>query len=517
MKSIHLKITLTVVALLVLVISCNKDIDSKEQLFPLTPASLDATAGSWKMIVMTSPTQVALPLPVAITSPAYLAELVTIKDLQSKLSASQKKSIEYWSGGGILRWNQILRELVARYNLPPPPNADGSYNTPDAENPFGDTEFPFSNPPYSARAYSYVSAAQYDAMKATWYFKYQPPYNRAAPYTVDTGVQALVPKTDLPAYPSEDAVMSGVTAEVLKALFPGALEEITLKAAEQRNAALWSGKASQSDISAGLAFGKSIAALFTARAGGDGMKGAIGTKPQWDALADTAIKHGQIPWLSQEIPARPPQLPFFGKVKTWNMTAADVVSTRPPAPPSTDSKEMADEVAEVKHYATNVTRERLAIVHKWADGVGTYTPQGHWNDIAEEYVRDANYSEVRAARFFAMLNMAMHDAGVVCWDTKYYYFNPRPTQMDRSIKTATGLPNFPAYISGHSTFSGAAATVLSYFFPDHAAEFNAMALEASNSRLYGAIHYRSDIEMGIVTGNKVGGFTVTAAQNDGGN
>ncbi len=148
------------------------------------------------------------------------------------------------------------------------------------------------------------------------------------------------------------------------------------------------------------------------------------------------------------------------------MSVADIVKERPVAPPSTGSAEMKKDVEEVKWYSENITRERIAVVHKWADGAGTYTPPGHWNDIAAEYVSDARFSEVRAARAFALLNMAMHDAAVGCWETKYFYFNPRPSQMDPRIKTSTGVPNFPAFTSGHSTFSGAAASVLTYLFPD---------------------------------------------------
>jgi len=515
MKSIKFYTAILTLSVASGVISCNKDLNSNEQLKPLTPANLDPDAGTWKLIVMTSPSQIAVPAPVAVTSSAYLSELATIKTAQRELTSAQRQSIAYWSGGGILRWNQILRELVARYNLPPAPNADGTYPTPDSENPFSDPQFPFSNPPYSARAYSYVTAGQYDAMKATWYYKYL--YNRPAPYTVNDSIQALVPKTDLPAYPSEDAVMSGVTAEILKVLFPAAVQEITQKAGEQRNAALWSGKASVSDISAGLAFGKSIAALFTSRASTDGMKNAIGTSAQWAALADTAIAHGQIPWKSLDAPPRPPQLPFFSKVKTWIMTSQDIVTVRAPAPPSTSSDEMKQNVAEVKSYSKNLSRENEAIVLKWADGVGTYTPQGHWNSIAEGYIRDANFSEVRAARAFALLNMAMHDAAVSCWDTKYFYFNPRPSQIDPTIKTGTGVPNFPSYVSGHSSFSGAAATVLTYLFPSNQVDFETLANEAAMSRLYGAIHYRIDCDAGLVLGKAVGAYAVTYAQGDGGN
>ena len=172
-------------------------------------------------------------------------------------------------------------------------------------------------------------------------------------------------------------------------------------------------------------------------------------------------------------------------------------------------------MAEVKQTVDNLTREQLAIAHKWNDGAGTYAPPGHWNDIATEYLRDARFSEVRAARALALVNMAMHDAAVACWDAKFQYFNPRPSQLDPSIKTSIGLPNFPAYTSGHSTFSAAAAVVLSYLFPSGASSFDAMKDEAGISRLYGAIHYRADIDVGKAHGRRVGGYTVAFARQDG--
>lgn len=519
------------ITLLILTNSCQEI--NQENLKPLNISNVDANAGTWSLIPggpMNNVTQIALPVPAAITADAYLTELVAIHDAQSKLTDSQKESIEFWSGGGVLRWNQIMRGLVAHYSLAPAPRNDDSYIFPDAENPFADPAFPFSSPPYSARAYSYVAAAQMEAMKATWYYKYQPSHTRPAPSKNDPTIKLLVPGNELNdhAYPSEDAVLSGVTAELLKALFPAAVEEITLKAAEQRNAALWSGKASSSDISAGLAFGKSIAGLFTARAANDNMRFAIGTKAQWNVLIDSAKVHltnadpvrdlsKEIFWKSVDVPARPPMLPFFGNVKGWMMTPNDFKAVRPGPPPSTSSDQMKAELAEVKSVVDKVDRDRLRIVHFWADGGGTYTPPGHWNDIAAEYISKGNFSEVRAARAFALLNMAMHDAAVGCWGVKYYYFNPRPSQLDPSIKTLTGLPNFPSYTSGHSTFSAAASTVLSYLFPSDGAVFGAYTEEASISRLYGGIHFRADIEIGKDHGAAIGGYTVAFAVTDGAN
>jgi membrane-associated phospholipid phosphatase len=122
---------------------------------------------------------------------------------------------------------------------------------------------------------------------------------------------------------------------------------------------------------------------------------------------------------------------------------------------------------------------------------------------------------VRWARNFALLNMAEMDAAISCWDIKYHYFNPRPTQMNASIKTLTGIPNFPSYVSGHSMFSGAAATILGHIVPERASAYMSMAQEAANSRLIGGIHYRGDCTVGLAVGQNVGIFAIQRATTDG--
>lgn len=507
-------VAFTMLAVALPVASCDKSIvEPSASLPPVEAASVDASAGSWKMLVLTGPDQVVVPDPAPVTSPAYLAELQSVKAAQASMTEAKSAAVRYWTGAGVLRWNEIQRELVARYNLPPAPRADGSYPLPDAENPFSDPVFPFANPPYAARAYSYVSVAQYEALKAAWYWKYK--FNRLSPARNDPAVTTVVAPSALPSYPSEDAVLSGVTAEMLKLLFPASVEEITRRAAEQREAAILSGRATASDVAAGLALGKSIATLVINRARADGMATAAGNPGMWKSLSDAATAKGEISWLSQEAPVRPPMLMNFGTVKAWTMTPAQVTALEPGPPPSTSSQQMKDELATVKSAVENLSREQLAIALKWNDGAGTATPPGHWNAIASDYVRDARMSEVRAARVYAMLNMAMHDVAVGCWDTKMKFFNPRPAQLDPSIRTMIGLPNFPAYPSGHSTFSGAAATTLAYFFPQAGATFNAMADEAGVSRLYGGIHYPSDIEQGKAHGNRIGAWVVNVAKGEG--
>jgi len=208
-------------------------------------------------------------------------------------------------------------------------------------------------------------------------------------------------------------------------------------------------------------------------------------------------------------------LPLFGKVKAFLFDSLTAISLRPGPPPLVKSPEMADETKEILDFVNNPTRERIKIVHFWADGVGTYAPPGHWDAIAAEDFIPKNFSEVRWARNMALLNMSLMDAGIVCWDAKYFYFNPRPTQLDPNIKTLTGIPNFPAYISGHSTFSAAAATILGHIIPERKTAYEEMAREASLSRMYGGIHYRSDCERGLVVGKNVGDYAVQRAITDG--
>ncbi len=507
--------TLSLAVLSIAAVGCGKSVPSTEALSPLTPASVDANAGAWKMIVLTGPTQIPVPAPVIKTDPGYLSELAQIKTAQASLTDTQKSAITFWSAGGVLRWNEYMRELAARQDLPPSPNPDGSYGVPSAANPFANPQYPFSNPPYAARAFSYVSVAQFEALKATWFYKYQ--YNRASPFKNDSSIQNLMPDSGIPSYPSEDAVESAVNAALLKLLFPTNAAEIDQKAAEQQQVALISGRASASDIAAGIALGNAVAAVFQARAGSDGMKAAGGNAAIWQQLADNAKARGEVPWLSQDGPPRPPMLPVFGSVKGWMLTPADFLAERPGPPPSTSSAQMATELTEVRTVVNNVTRDQLATVYKWADGASTSTPPGHWNMIAVPYIVSANMSEVRAARVFALLDMALHDSAIACWDAKYAYFSPRPSQLDPNIKVWTGLPNFPAYVSGHSDFSAAAADVLSYLFPSGAGYFNAQMQEAALSRLYAGIHYRSDIVVGMTHGQRIGEYTVRFAKTDGAN
>lgn len=495
--------------------NCSKKINEANMEYPaINPSRVDGNAGTWRPLLLTAPNEFACPAPVATTSPDYIIQLNEIKSFQDNISGDEEKLVKYWGAGAVLRWNEIMRELVAKHNLPPYQNPDGTYPIPSANNPLAYPFFPFANPPYAARAYAYLSAAQYDACIAGYHYKTV--YNRAAPFTVDANIKTLLPKSTLPSYPSEDAVVMGASVEILRLMFPGDQDFINQKAEEHKRARLIAGANVRSDLDAGEALGKLVAAKFIGRARTDRAGAAVGNATIWAQIEADCVARGEIPWYSQETPKRPGMLPLYGKVRTWLFDSLTMVtSIRPPAPPLTGSAKFKEETEEIYQMQKNLTREQKAIATFWSDGVGTYTPPGHWNYIAATEFAQLNFSEARWARNMALLNMSIMDAGIACWDAKYFYYNPRPMQMDTRIKTDIGLPNFPAYISGHSTFSGAAATVLGYIIPAKAQQFTDMAKEASISRMYGAIHYRSDCEMGIVTGNKIGAYAITRGHTDG--
>jgi hypothetical protein len=500
--------------LVLLVSSCSKEIVGRTDNTPaLTPAKNDANAGTWKPILLTAPTDIVVAAPIATGTPDYIAQINEIKSFQADLTDSEKQIVKYWSAGAVLRWNEILRELVAKHNLPPYQNDDGTYPFPSANNPLAYPLFPFANPPYAARAYAYVSAAQYDALVSAYYYKAQ--YNRKAPYNVDSSLQVLIPKSDLPSYPSEDAVVAGAAVEMMKLLFPGDQDYIQLKAEEHKRARIIAGANVRSDIEAGEALGKAVAQKFVARARADRAGAAAGNQAAWTKLETDCIARGETPWYSLELPKRPPMLPGFGKVKAFLFDSLTAVSLRPGPPPLVKSQQMAEEAEEVYQLVKNPTRERTKLVHFWADGVATYTPAGHWDAIAAEDFISKNFSEVRWARNMALLNMSLMDASIICWDTKFFYFNPRPSQVNPNIKTLTGLPNFPSYISGHSTFSGAAAAILGHIIPENAGAYNAMATEASLSRMYAGIHFKSDCVTGLTVGKNIGNFAIERAKTDG--
>src|SRR2546421_3687028 len=213
------------------------------------------------------------------------------------------------------------------------------------------------------------------------------------------------------------------------------------------------------------------------------------------------------PWSWEPTPPAyaPPLEEGAGKWRPWFMSSP--VPLRPAPPPRPGSRKFRVEVRDVYRISQTLTAKQREIAQYWADGPGTITPPGHWNQIAIGVVRAANLSGSQAARVFAILNTAQSDAFICAWDAKYFYWSVRPvTVIRRSIDPnwlpLLPTPPFPSYVSGHATTSSAASTVLGPIFPRRARHLRWMAHQAAMSRLYAGIHYRSDNDAGLVLGKR---------------
>ncbi len=493
-------------------VSCEKDLPTYLAFKDYPFSSVDENGGDWHTILIDQVAAINIDAPQEISSASYQAEISTLKANLDQLSSSQKDALAYWGNNAVVRWNEIALELIAKYNLIPGPNEDGSYTLPNPENPNGPPAFPFAHPPYASRALAYLSVAQFDGLVTAWHYKYL--YNRAAPYQQDASITYAFEPNTIPSYPSEGAVLARISKRVLSAMFPLEVEYLQKMEDEHLESILLSGGNVPSDVTAGVAIADSLAQVALERASNDGMKNAQANKAVSDSIKAAAFERFGWQWDNLELPTRPVGLtPLFGKVRMWNVDSVENV--RPIPPPALDSEVFLKDITILKDHADNMTEEKRKIANFWQDGLGTYTPPGHWNRFANGFIVESKMNPLRSARTLAYLNMAIMDAGISCWDAKYYYHYPRPIQIINGFKTIAGTPNFPSYTSGHSVFSAAGAEVLAHFFPEKASLVRGWAEEAAISRVYGGIHWTFDATIGTDQGKKVAQFTIDKAKQDG--
>ncbi len=492
-----------ILAALCLWLSACKEPNIDEGILPFAvPTTVDADGGNWRTVVLKSTADITVPQPAATTSDTYQKELSDLKNGLLATTPEQNTAVNYWAVGGVLRWNQIARQLVAKYNnLPGYDPATGQVISADIANPN-------AGAPYAARIYALLSVAQYDALVVAWRAKYQ--YNRSS--LEGQGVLSRVPVLNVPSYPSEDAAIAEASCQVLAFLFPNETAWLKAKAAEHKQSRIWAGANVNSDLKAGEDLAAGVAAKVIDRAKTDKFNGTNDPANVWTGLLANA-RYDQ-KWQSLGIPARSPVLPLAGLVKTWFDSTA-IFRSSPAAPPATTSSEFQKALSEVRDIASARTRDQWRIANYWDNGANTYSLSGQWNFLAEDLIRQAGQNELRTARSYALLNRAMQDATTASWRIMYTYFVPRPSQIDPAIKTAVTIPNMPGYVSPHATVSTAAGAALAYLFPANANTLNAQAAESGLSGLYGGTHYRFDIDEGAKMGNLIGQLAVTEAKADG--
>jgi len=292
---------------------------------------------------------------------------------------------------------------------------------------------------------------------------------------------------------TDRGAVAGASAAVLTYFDPAEVQLFEDKVQEQANAGPGQ---PHPDFVRGEAMGRVVGAEAIARAITDGFDQPwTGTVPVGPGL-----------WFSNAKPPQPPANAQLPGMRPFFLTAAD--QFRPAPPPTFGSPAYLAALAEVRGISDTRTAEQANTALFWARGAGTSSIGGLWNTIAAGWIKESGLREREATHLFALLDAAMMDAAIGCFDAKLTYWFIRPPQADPVIKLipAIGLPNHPSYPSAHSCFSGAAAEMLSEFFPAKADSLDAMVDQAGLARIYAGIHYRFDVDVGQQLGRQVARF-----------
>jgi membrane-associated phospholipid phosphatase len=442
-------------------------------------ASGDRDAGTWRTWVLPSSSALRVPPPPRTGSRGARADTEQLEALAERrtppLLATARREARRLA---VQPWVEAALERVAHGTVKDPPSA--------------------------SRAYALVSVAMYDAAVAAWHWKRF--YRRSPP----RGAGEALPGQPGPSYPSDRAAIAGAAARVLGYAFPEyPAARWQLMARRIADLEVTAGASFPSDVRAGLALGRRVGDAVIARARKDGYT------RRWRGRRPRGPAHWEPPPGSL---ARPTQ-PLAGRWRTWVLGSGR--RFRPPPPPPFGSARFLAEAREVLEIGRHLTPRQKRIATYWSAGQGTGLPPGFWNEVALEYARHAGFSTPRVTRVFALLNVALADAGVAAWDAKYAYWSPRPVNairdlgLDRRWKSFLPTPTFPSYVSGHSTYSAAAAEVLAHLFPDAADYVRYKAGEAGLSRIYGGIHFRADNTAGLRLGRQIGRLVVRRAERDG--
>lgn len=239
--------------------------------------------------------------------------------------------------------------------------------------------------------------------------------------------------------------------------------------------------------------------------------------------------------------------PHWREIRTFVLEKPDQFKPKPPTPfDMTEGSPFYQEVMEVYNAVQEDAEdkeERIEIAKFWdcnpyvSHHVGhvmyatkKITPGGHWINIVQIACETADADIMKSSEAYAMTSLALADGFISCWDEKYRSNLIRPETVineyiDESWAPTLQTPPFPEYTSGHSVISRAAAAALTSIFGDNFAfhdtseeeyglpsrdfeSFYHASEEAALSRLYGGIHYRPAIDVGVQQGQQVGDYVV---------
>jgi len=415
-------------------------------------AQVEPGAGNWKTWFISSGKDYRLPAP-----SSYKNEIAEVISKQQNLDAVTKQQITYWNAGAPgYRWHEMMNKI-----------------------------WTVDTGRYGILANMLLGTAIYDATIVAWDTKYA--YNRPRPFAADSKIKSLTLKPESPSYPCEHSVAAGVAVTIFSKFFPKLADSVSRMAQQLMNSRIAAGIAFPSDTKAGFDLGKKIAEIEIERT-----KDFI-TTAQWD---------GKVPDKPGLWRGKFAMFPTAGLNKTVVLSSAS--EFRPGPPP-----DFAKEMEEMKNYKQ--TFRSLSNAFYWANSSWfmDYLPK-------KMFENNLHMNPPRAARIGAIMSVASYDGFVSCWDAKYTYWGIRPNQYDTTYKPAILMtPPFPGYPSGHAAISGVMAEVMSYLFPEEKELYWQKAKDAAESRFQAGIHFRTDNDVALVLGQKVGAKVIDRIKNDG--
>jgi len=381
---------------------------------------------------------------------------------------------------------------------------------------------PTYTPPVASRAFAYTAIIAYESTAA------------AAPDTLASlagqvnGLPPVPPRDDAPY--DEAAVLNAALARAVAVYFAntGPTGQRAKKALHRQLSAEIAKGTDPETLARSETWGLALAEHVIAASADDGgavvenmgfpMQYTLGGEPQ-DWVPTNLIRLQQFPLL-----------PAWGSNRPLSLPDNDACPLPPPPAYSEDpGSPFHAEAMEVYETSRALTDEQKLIARFWSDDpMLSPTPPGHWIAIIFQIDEDNALPFEQEVDALVRLGIAVSDGFIVNWRDKFKYDLLRPVTYIRKVidpkwEPLLNTPPFPEYPSGHSTQSGAAATVLEaalgnpFPFTDTAHEddglparpfpdFRTAANEAGISRLYGGIHFRAAIEQGLKQGDCVGGF-----------
>jgi membrane-associated phospholipid phosphatase len=199
--------------------------------------------------------------------------------------------------------------------------------------------------------------------------------------------------------------------------------------------------------------------------------------------------------------------PAAGTWKTWVVPAVSKI--RLPAPPNAAAS--ATEIQTIKSLMAEANSDTKAQIAFWDAGAPGY----RWMQLASQQMLAQNVAAPLFTRGMALVSVAIYDATVAAWDSKYAFTRSCPSAMDSTIKPLVATPNDPCYPSEHAVAAGAASVVMGYLFPAMAETYTDLAEEAARSRIFAGAAFPSDVNAGLQLGRQVGQMVVAHAIADG--